>query len=191
LAGSSSVVVCKRIFLTKEKTIMKPMKCVLFVVFLVLPALAWGEFYKYKDAEGNIHFTDDVSSIPSDQLPEMDQYEEADRRPVTKKPIKVKEEGSKKSSPETEEEGSGADLRERGARLDAEYEALMEEREQLNKATQEPLTKEGRKELADKIDAFNERLHDFEKRRQSFNKEVEEYNASLKKAPPSSEAEEE
>jgi hypothetical protein len=179
---------CILTYLFKEETIMKPIAYILVLLLAALPAVASAEFYRYVDEEGNAHYTDDLSRIPPDQLPKIDQYEEAEREPASEEKVlpQEKKTSSTTSSPETEgREGTRSDLRERGAALEAEYEALMEERGQLDKASQEAKTPEERRELAEKIEAFNERMADYRKRRESFNKEVEAYNASLKEEAPS------
>jgi len=173
---------------------MKSMKWIIFVILAAFPALALAEFYRYVDEQGNVLYTDDLSSVPSDQLPKINEYKEANIQPVPKKQVETEkeEEGASKGSSKKGEEGAQEpDLRDRQAKLQAEFDMLTEERAQLEKAGQEPLTPETRRELDEKIKAFNERREDYRRRRESLNEEVEAYNASLKKEIPSPKAEEE
>jgi hypothetical protein len=91
-------------------------------------------------------------------------------------------EGTAKAGPEAgsavdegKTEGMREDLKEEGLRLQEEYDALMEEREKLDKAASVRLTPAAQRELIDKIKDFNARIQDYEKRREAHNKAVEAY----------------
>ena len=72
-------------------------------------------------------------------------------------------------------------LREAGARLREEYQALMREKKELDKLATSQLTGAERKELIKKVKDYNLRSEDYENRRAVFNKEVEAYNVSIEK----------
>ena len=70
--------------------------------------------------------------------------------------------------------------------LEQEYQALMEEREQLDEAAKRPVTPAMRRNLVEKVRDFNSRIKDYEKRRTAFNGEVEADNAGMEdKSQPS------
>ena len=80
-------------------------------MILCLPASSSAEFYKYRDANGNLRFTDNLAEVPPDQRPEVDRYKQVeDFRPPT--PDKPK---PKASSRRGGEEGEGEDRRARGS----------------------------------------------------------------------------
>ncbi|MFW6241195.1 MAG: DUF4124 domain-containing protein, partial [Thermodesulfobacteriota bacterium] len=53
-----------------------PLTAVLLLAVTVGPANA--QFYKYKDADGNIRFTDDLSQVPPEQRESAPGYREAE-----------------------------------------------------------------------------------------------------------------
>jgi hypothetical protein len=186
-----------KLFYREGKTVMKLMECMIVLLLTVLPGLASAEFYRYEDEQGNVHFTDDLSDVPVEARPKADQYEEPSREPAAEKQVEPKkeQEGAPKEpgAPKNKESAAQPSLRERGMELDAEYQLLMKERQELELAAKEPLTPATQAELAEKIKDFNKRMQDYEKRRIVFNEEVEAYNASLKKgtSPPPPKAEKE
>jgi len=174
---------------------MKLIECIVVLMLTAFPALASAEFYRYVDEQGKIHYTDDLADVPAKERPKANQYDtlQGPSSPPEQSETQKPTEGASKE-PVARQGGESAaqpSLRERGAALDAEYELLMKEREQLNKAANEPPTPAARVELSEKIKDFNQRMEDYEKRRVSFNKEVEAYNATLRKGTPAPEVAEE
>jgi len=171
-----------------------------WIIVLILTgmyALASAEFYRYVDEKGKVHYTDDLANVPVEQRPKADEYEEVydqfapEEGIETKKPETVSPKGALKEAEEVrlQREASGKEaeektleqkLKETGAKLQEEYEALAKEREELDKMATGPLTQTTRKELIKKVKDYNLRSEDYEMRRKAFNKEVEAYNAEIK-----------
>jgi hypothetical protein len=164
-------------------------------MFAALPAFTSAEFYRYVDEQGNVHYTDDLSDIPAKERPKADKYDtlEAPQSPAEPSDAKRPTEGHAQAPVVKEGEDNAAKpgLRERGAALDAEYELLRREREQLEKAASEASTPSTQAEIAERIKDYNKRMKDYEQRRLPFNEEVEAYNAALKKATRAPERENE
>ena len=171
-----------------------------WIIVLILTgmyALASAEFYRYVDEKGKVHYTDDLANVPVEQRPKADEYEEVydqfapeegieRKKPETESPkgalkeaeeVRLQREASGK---EAEEKTLEQKLREAGAKLKEEYQALMKEKGELEKRAARRLTETERKELIKKVRDYNSRTEDYEKRRQAFDKEVEAYNAEIK-----------
>jgi hypothetical protein len=82
---------------------------------------------------------------------------------------------------EGEEKTTEQKLTEVGARLTEEYQALVKEREKLDKISTMKLMPADHRELVKRIRDYNSRTEDYERRRAAFNQEVEAYNASIRK----------
>ena len=174
---------------------MKLIACIVVLMLTAFPGLASAEFYRYVDEQGNVHYTDDLADVPAKERPKADQYDTLQGPPSAQGQSDTEKQTEGTSKEPVARQGDDSteqpSLRERGKALDAEYELLMKEREQLNKAANEPPTPAARVELSEKIKDFNQRMEDYEKRRIPFNKEVEAYNATLKKGTPAPEVAEE
>jgi hypothetical protein len=179
----------------KEKRMMKPRGWIFLLTLMALPTFASAEFYRYVDQEGKTHYTDDVANIPADQRAHVSQYEDASHESSLKKdsektaPNQADAEDALRNPhemrPQQEPEmGKGGKkvvdqtLKETGTALEQEYQALMEERKQLDEAAKTRTTPAIRRKLVEKIRDFNSRIKDYEKRRKAFNQDVEAYNAS-------------
>ena len=155
------------------------------------------EFYRYMDEKGKVHFTDDLANVPLEQRPKADEYEEPYDEFTQEERVEEKEEETETSEGVLEETGETRPqeeaqleeaeemtleqkLKETGAKLQEEYEALAKERGELDKMATGPLTQTTRKELVKKVKDYNLRSEDYEMRRKAFNKEVEAYNARIK-----------
>jgi len=182
----------------KEKRIMKLRGWITVLTLMAFPAFASAEFYRYVDQEGKTHYTDDVANIPADQRPHVSQYEDASHESSLKKetektlPEQADAEGALREPQEMrpqQEPGVGEGekkavdqkLKETGTALEQEYQALMEERKQLDEAAKRRTTPAIRKKLLERITGFNSRIKDYEKRRKAFNQDVEAYNAGIEK----------
>ncbi len=178
---------------------MKLRQCVIVLILTTFPALASAEFYKYVDKNGNVRFTDNLANVPADQRSLVDEYEELPYPSSQEKRTEVgaEEEVAREKSDQPAEtahppkeplvermksNAAAQKLKETGARLREEYEALMKEREQLDKISTIRMTPAARKELVEKITGFNARIRDYDKRKEAYNKEAQAHNASIKDA---------
>ena len=164
---------------------MTPRAFVLALVLIAFPAVALAQFYRYVDEQGKIRYTDDLANVPADQRSAVREYEEPDTEPPPKKENeKKKEEAETPKAPVVRVGGAHPveqALREKLGKLQAEYQALMGEREELadEKATSGTLEPEAHKELTHRILDFNVRMKDHEERWKALNKEIEAYNATI------------
>jgi hypothetical protein len=171
---------------------------IIVLIFIGMYGLTSAEVYRYVDEEGKVRYTDNLANVPVEQRPEAEEYDEpydqfapeeeierekpgtesTDVTPKETEGVRLQREaGAKEGEEKTQEQK----LRETGARLKEEYQALMKEKEEIDKLTTKRLTESERKELIKRVKDYNLRTEDYEKRREAFNKEVEAYNASIEK----------
>ena len=171
---------------------MKLLAWVLAMALMLAALPAAGEFYKYLDEDGNTRFTDDINQVPPEQRKNVSSYVESESRPEA---VPAEEESGSQS--ETEEQQPVADidagdmaeegyfdktrkeLDEMKARLDAEYKAIMEEKEQLSQERDAAKTREQIQAYNKRVEKLNARAAAYEQKGAEYSKRVEEFNAKI------------
>ena len=167
---------------------------VIILILAGLPSLVCAEFYKYRDGNGILRFTDNLSEVPKDQRPEIKTYQEADdflapwqREEKARREAVVSEEAReaearKTNVPKTQIGSTPDDLKQIKAGLDQEFDALMQ-RKQAVDAEKEALRakdKKAAKACLEKAKQLNADIREFEQRRQAFQKKADAFNAGQK-----------
>lgn len=157
-----------------------PLTAVLLLILAVGPASA--QFYKYKDADGNILFTDDLSQVPPDQRESVPGYREStpdagtDAAPT---PDPAESAPPTAGNPILELEGTRKSLAERREALETRFADIQEEQDRLRakpKLTSNPaLVRQHNAEMA----ALRERIMAYEADRARYEADVQTYNARL------------
>lgn len=169
----------------------------LLVIFVsgVLPVQ--GEMYKYRDAQGNTCYTDNLALIPEDQRPEAQALEtiDADEAVVQSAVDKnaavldnsVDQDETQSDMVVDEETISALNLRKK--ELDAEFSGLMtekykllQEKEKLSGLAGRDV--EARESYEGKVTDLNNRIADYKTRRDAFQKECELVKKALKPSSP-------
>ena len=155
------------------------------------------EYYKYRDTQGNIRYTDNLADVPMDQRPATETFEEAPSNTLSETAV-GQEDSSKESESEESndlEKGDEAapvvdeqkieELNQRKKELAAEFAGLMEEKYTLLKEKKRLAgTLAGRDakmvaEYDDKVKKLNQKIADYQKRREAFQKEVDEVQKAI------------
>ena len=169
---------------------MKLGRLLIFLMLVSLSMSASAEFYRYVDEKGNVHYTDDLSTVPKNQQTDIYEYGESQRNAYDNQ---KDEQSSVKSQPLFEEnqardQNEADDLAETKRRLnrtkqeyDKEYKALMQERDQITKDNKNLKSRASARKYNKIISKFNEKIADYETRKKVFDAEVEEYNSRVKK----------
>jgi len=169
---------------------MKLGRWLICLLLVSLPLSASAEFYRYIDEKGNIHYTDDLSTVPENQQTDIYEYGESQRNAYDDQ---KDEQSALKSQPLFEEnqardQNEAGDLAETKRRLDRkkqefekEYKALMKERDQITKDNKNLKSRASAKKYNKIILKFNDKIADYETRKKVFDAEVEEYNVRVKK----------
>jgi hypothetical protein len=155
-----------------------------------LPLSASAEFYRYVDENGNIHYTDDLSTVPENQRTEIYEYDESQRNAYDHQQDNQKALNSQPLFEENQarDQNKTDDFAETKRRLDRtkqefdkEYKALMQERDRITKDNKNLKSRASIKKYNKTISKFNEKIADYETRKKRFDAEVEEYNTRVQK----------
>ncbi len=155
------------------------------IVVLSLATPVAAEFYKYRDKNGAIRFTDNLAEVPADQREKLKIYEGSARAADRALPAAS---GQVAAQPETAPESAGkeagealiADLHRRQQALIKEYDALQKEREELAAAPGKRVSQAEQKKYNQQVEALNARLADYQKRRAAFEQEVAAHNEEMR-----------
>jgi hypothetical protein len=169
---------------------MKPGAWLICLLVMLFSPSASAEFYKYIDENGNIRYTDDLSTIPENRRTNIHEYTES--QDAVNAPLKDEENqlegwplsGEKQdenpdASNDLAEIKKGLDEKKEGLRK--EYQSLMEEKEQIAKDKKKIRSGTAARKYNKTISELNEKIEDYEARRKMFNAEVKQYNAKVKK----------
>jgi hypothetical protein len=148
----------------------------MLLILLALPALAAAEIYKYRDQNGVLRFTDNLTEVPVEQRENVDQYQEIKTREVVTEPAPAS--ASEQAVVQDAQAAEKALLDEKAA-LDIEYSQLMEMRKSLEAAPQTG-TPEEIAAHEKKIKDYNARLKIYEIQQKSFRAKVQAYNEAAK-----------
>jgi hypothetical protein len=157
------------------------------VLLFLFQTPALGEFYKYRDANGVLRFTDNLAEVPPDQRPNVSRYQQVEDFQAPTDRL------SAEPTPETEQEESGGsqeesdaaqiaaryrELNQKKAALDKEYTELVAAQQSLAQERQSADTNEEKKAVNQKVQGLNERIAAFEQKRAAFEQEVQAFNKS-------------
>ena len=169
---------------------MKLGRWLICLLMVSLPLSASAEFYRYIDEKGNIHYTDDLSTVPENQQTDIYEYGESqrnvydnqkdDQRAVKSRPLseqnQVRDQNKANDLAETKRH-----LDRKKQELDKEYKALMQQRARITKDNTNLRSRAAAKKYNKVISKFNEKIADYETRKKVFDAEVEEHNSRVKK----------
>ena len=155
----------------------------LLIGIVLLAATGQTDIYKYIDENGQRRWTDDLSQVPEEQRPAHQRLDSEGTANTTEKPPMVQS----RSLPEDVSESPGADepqetvntsrealLKEKAA-LNEQYQQLMLERQQIQKALAEPHNADGRAALNQRAQAYNKKAELYDSRLDAFNQKVAAY----------------
>ncbi len=183
---------------------MKWIVAMILIGGLVIGSPVSADFYKYYDAEGNVHFTDDYNQVPPEQRDDAEQYEETGEEEPASEEAAAEDAGEESEEEvdtaeaeefeEDDEQGSetadteaydlqarASEFEQRKAEIEKEYQELVEEKERLNKMAREIKTQKQLKASGynESVQALNERMEEHDQKRQGLVSEIQQHNARL------------
>ncbi len=170
---------------------MRLLYALLFLICMWLPSSVLAEYYQYRDQNGVLRFTDNLADIPEDQRQQIESYTESEDFVMTEEEsleylqdTSVQEETGEdmEGAYQSEETETGRDdnlsqrkkLNQMKAALDEEFDELMEEKQALlqYKDSKKSISVKEAKAYKKKVTLLNQRITDFEERRQAHKKEA-------------------
>lgn len=151
----------------------------------MLPASVMAEFYRYRDANGVMRFTDNLDEVPRDQRPAVASYNEPDDFLTPEERQKKAEEAAaaantKPTSAFDAEQNERMRLNKVRIELDAEYGDLMKEKEAVAKMKAAAKDDVARKAYRDKVIALNKRITAYETGRKAYEDAMDAFSAAEK-----------
>ena len=161
----------------------------LVMATVLAPAPAAAEFYRYRDQNGTVRFTDNLTEVPPEQRADLKTYREVVSSPPTTAfpetdPSGQAPEPAATVSAEADEERRAAEetaarLRQRQEALIQEYEALQKERAALAKRDGQRVNNAQQARYAEAVEALNAKIRDYQQRREAYERDVQAHNARM------------
>jgi chromosome segregation ATPase len=159
-------------------------------IWLVVPAILfiWGvsaaEYYRYTDQDGHVRYTDDLSTVPADQRPNIKSYEESESTEAPPHSDDAATPASKaEKSPAPRQnltvDAQAEQIRQLKSELNNEYKDLMNEKARLEEVRKRAKRKKEIDRVNREISELNDKIYQWEQKRNAFNAELDAYNARV------------
>ena len=150
---------------------------------------AMGEFFKYRDSNGVLRFTDILAEVTLDQRPDAKSYKEADDY-LTPYQKKVRDEEARQAAEmaakETKQGSLEAqqtqrmNLNKTRTELDKEYGELMRAKKALQKEQAQATTPEKKAVYEKSVNDLNKRIIEYEGRRNQYEESIKNFEEFVK-----------
>jgi Domain of unknown function (DUF4124) len=150
---------------------------IVLAVLSLIPIPVCAEFYKYKDANGVLRFTDNLLDVPRDQREKIQAYKEV-VTPETKPELtdeEIEESALNNKNSLIEQ------LNRERETLEQSYKDLGAERTALLKSPPSPQDQAAYEAHRQRIEAFNAKIKSYEEQRKLFQAKVDAFNAENEK----------
>ncbi|MDM8516882.1 DUF4124 domain-containing protein [Desulfobacterales bacterium HSG16] len=175
-------------------------RIIVFIVLILflLPLCSIAEFYRYKDENGVLRFTDNIMDVPENQRAEQRKYSEADDlltpeqkakkrlQDNEKQDLSEKEKdsensnGKKDKSAVPDKSGKLDELNKITQQLAQERNDLVKEREALEKLREQANTKSKKDKYNESAKRYNEKSNDYAKRTEEHTKNIKAFQDQQK-----------
>lgn len=162
---------------------MRCMHLALALVLVLAPGLVRAEFYKYRDANGILRFTDDISEVPVDQRAKLKEY----RSVVTPEPSATgpdEQAAEQESEPDAKLDVAVKRLEAERAVLEKEYQTIVAEDRRIKAAAANPDNPADPEVYNEQLRALQQKINAYDVRRQAFQEKAAAFDAAQKKQQP-------
>ncbi len=151
---------------------------VALIVFLA-PGMAGAEFYKYRDANGVLRFTDDITEVPVDQRVKLKEYQSV----VTPEPSTADTDEQKGQDPAQDGELSAMakSLEAEKTALEQEYQAIMEADRRIKASVADPENPADPEAYNKQLKELHQKIQAYDVRRKAFQEKASAFDAKMKK----------
>lgn len=148
---------------------------IMLAVLSLVPIPACAEYYRYKDTDGVIRFTDNLLNVPEDQRENIQTYKEA----LTPGPKPETSDAPRGKLDSKGRNGRVEELNSERESLEQVFKDLDAERKLLLESSPIPQETEAYEAYKKRIEAFNEKIKSYEERRKMFQARVDAFNAEI------------
>jgi len=148
------------------------------LMMLMLTAAASAECYKYRDEDGHLHFTDDMSNVPVEKLPEVESFESVDKEPV--RPPRRSDAAASSAKPTASPHTWDGrlrikveDLEKEKKKLDRTFSELQKQKAALQQKAPEKMGPSEREAYQAQVKELNARIKKYDRKREEFEKAME------------------
>ncbi|MFO7885898.1 MAG: hypothetical protein R6U68_13860 [Desulfobacteraceae bacterium] len=150
------------------------------VLFFINIFPVQGDVYKYKDKNGDIVYTNDLTKVPLEQrrsgpfMEEIQQYQDSEEK-RGKKPL-TEDRKKTQQNKNIQFEKKRKALLERKAALADELKKLQAKKIVLEEENKTLKTADHRKAFVKKVEKYNKRIELYNKEKDALDKEIEKFN---------------
>lgn len=197
--GRKIVLGSNKFKLEEKEARMRLLYVLLVLICIWLPMTAAAEYYKYRDQNGVLRYTDNLADVPEDQRPKMETRIQTEDYSPSPEPVQAEPEDEERQKKIREFNQKMADQRQALSRemqsgsagehlqriknsLDQEYAQLMKEKEAMLKLRGQVKTVAEGKVYKAKVAVFNKKIADFEARRKAFMEQADAFNQKMQGA---------
>jgi predicted RNase H-like nuclease (RuvC/YqgF family) len=158
-------------------------------IWMVVPIILflWGvsaaEFYRYIDQDGQVRYTDDLSTVPVDQRPNVKRYENSQpvEAPAPDDDATPKSKAVKKPAPRQNAtlDAQAEQIRKKKSELNNEYNSLINEQARLEEARKKAKSNKEIDKVNQEISDLNDRIDQWKQKRNAFNNQLDAYRARV------------
>jgi len=149
---------------------------ILMTLISLVPIPICAEFYKYRDANGVLRFTDNLMDVPEDQRENLQSYRET----VTPEAEPQISESAQKAAALKNRNSRIEQINEEREALAQTFNDLEAERNAILESAPDPQDQEAYEAHRQRITTFNEKIKAYEQKRKLFQETVDAFNAEVK-----------
>ena len=148
---------------------------IILTLLSLVPIHVCAEYYKYKDANGVIRYTDNLLNVPREQRENIQAYKEV----ATPEPGPGIPDGQKEDAASAVENQRIEQLNRERESLEELFKELQAEQKSLLESSPNPQETEAYETHRKRVEAFNQKVKSYEERRKIFQSKVDAFNAEI------------